>query len=120
MYLFAFPTKTYTGLAHPNYRNEKGKDQFRTRENHRAVSGLKAGLDAMNIWDIFTAFAGRLQWLTAGMKIRGNDRWYKASSDDGDELQNLGLPIANEFHGSKPVPRATNLAHSVDRSQSDI
>jgi hypothetical protein len=47
-----------------------GKDQFRhERESQSGFLGLKAGLDAMNILDIFTAFARSLQRLTVGMKF---------------------------------------------------
>jgi len=71
--------------------------------------GIRAIIDAANIWDIVKGFARGMRWLVFGRKRRENDSSYKVSISYNDTSSNAYggkygsdmLPIADEFRRSE-------------------
>ncbi len=148
LHLWAFPWRPYrpgaqeTYYPNPTSGGSSGTVKLNVHEAKSAGGplGLRALLDAMNIWDVIKAFGRGVRWLFVGVKHRHDDASYQTATDkvemDMDELSPTGrgrnnavgkstdhLPIATEFRRSKfdlmYGPQPDTPGHQPGRVPSD-
>ncbi|KAI0206231.1 organic solute transporter Ostalpha-domain-containing protein [Astrocystis sublimbata] len=113
LHLWSFPYAQYKENAKVTfYPTPNLLDGMPPRENERlpkqgGFAGLKAFVDALNLWDIVKAFGRGVRWLFVGAKRRHEDPSYQLKGDtsypmpghpDGKSTDHL--PIANQFRRS--------------------
>lgn len=129
LHIFAYPYKPYTSRAQAmpypvpaNASYEPGYNE--NGPNVGGPLGIRALLDAMNPWDLITAFARGMRWLFVGVKHREGDSSYKnptislspsASTAYKPTSDESTLPIATEFRRSRfGPPKATDQDGSTE------
>ncbi|KAI1105829.1 DUF300-domain-containing protein [Jackrogersella minutella] len=119
LHLWAFPYSPYVENAKTSFYPVPDPSMgIPPRENEHGPKmggfmGIKAFIDALNIWDVIKAFGRGMRWLVVGAKRRHQDPSYQAKPDDIDTSYPMKpyanrpitkttdhLPIANEFRRS--------------------
>ncbi|KAK6199047.1 Cell wall integrity and stress response component 4 [Pestalotiopsis sp. IQ-011] len=136
LHLWAFPYSPYVpGAKQTFYPVPDPTTGQPARENERGEPqggpmGIKAFIDAINLWDVVKAFGRGIRWLFVGVKKRHNDPSYSTNGRNSLDtsypmkpfaLRNNGmkstdhLPIATEFRQStfydKPSPLGPARRH---------
>lgn len=108
MHLFAFPWREYD-LSKPSNMNPvmaPGSGFSGPKPEYQGGKfGLKAWLDAFNVWDIVKASARGFRWLFVGRKYRHHDISYKTAVGLNEPQTSIPGPNVT----TETVPSATEL-----------
>ncbi|KAI1434669.1 organic solute transporter Ostalpha-domain-containing protein [Xylaria sp. CBS 124048] len=113
LHLWAFPYSPYKPSAKTTfYPSPSPSTGIPSRENEHGPKmggflGVKALVDALNVWDIVKAFGRGVRWLFVGAKHRREDTSYQLKSDTSYPIPGEAngkstdqLPIAHQFRRS--------------------
>lgn len=108
MHLFAFPWREYdlSNMKYGDPVTAPGSGYSGAKPEYKGGKfGLKAWLDAFNLWDIIKASARGFRWLFVGRKHRHHDISYQSTEAGGP-----GLPgsVLNGPQTSIPGPNVTS------------
>jgi hypothetical protein len=106
LHLFAFSWKEYT-------TNKDGMDPHGGYKG--GPLGVKAIIDAFNVWDLIKAAARGFRWLFVGRRKRTTDRSYNPAPTGSDHLTGLDTTYHGSAHGGYGEP-----ASKPDDSQSAL
>ncbi|KAH8680994.1 organic solute transporter Ostalpha-domain-containing protein [Xylariales sp. PMI_506] len=137
LHLWAFPYQPYVPGAKQTYYPgvDSGMGQPPRPNEHTSPQGgflgVKAFIDAINLWDVVKAFGRGMRWLFVGVRKRHLDPSYNKgdqnSLDTSYPMKPYGalnpggkstdhLPIASEFRRSTFYPKVSPLTGRADES----